>query len=58
LVIDLEKEYDMKKIEDKYLTEVKGGGWFSVWMNSRTAKKTCGEGNVKSVTSDGFTCKG
>jgi hypothetical protein len=47
----------MLTISVKKAEEVKGGGWFSVWMNSRTAKKTCGEGNVKSVTSDGFTCK-
>jgi len=28
-----------------------------VWFNSRTARATCGEGNVKSVSTEGFECK-
>lgn len=29
---------------------------FGVWMNANTAVRTCGEGNVGSVTANGFTC--
>lgn len=47
----------MRTLTLKEEGNVQGAGWFTVWMNSRSARKTCGEGNVKTVTNEGFECK-
>ena len=28
-----------------------------IYVNSKTAKNTCGDGNIDTVTTKGFTCK-
>ena len=48
---------EIEAISDAEVGIVSGGGWISVVITAQSARRTCGRGNVKSVTSDGFTRK-
>ena len=48
---------DIQAISDTEVGTISGGGWISVAINAWSARRTCGRGNVKSVNSEGFTCR-
>jgi hypothetical protein len=55
-------EYNrMRELNVSEMKEVNGGegetASEAVRKNAQTANDTCGKGNVKSVTKDGFECK-
>ena len=47
----------MKALNAAQIKKVNGGTWIRVRLNASAARRTCGEGKVKSVDKDGFTCK-
>ncbi|MGN6065423.1 hypothetical protein [Brevundimonas diminuta] len=50
---------DSRELTYDEIDAVSGGiiDSIKIWLNSNTAKATCGKGNVESVTTEGFTCK-
>lgn len=57
----LKKEIEMRLLETKEMEVVAGGtaaeDAAAVRANAQTANATCGQGNVKSVSTTGFECK-
>lgn len=52
-------DLDVRELSLDEINSVNGGiiDAIIVWINSHTANRTCGKGNVAEVTTEGFTCK-